>query len=101
MYIQEEDQKEEMDQPQDQVREEPLFLFNLNYKFILGVQLIVPLISAFEEQGYNVCFSPYHRHLDYVMETANEICEQKQEYLETLDYLKKRGSRTGRTKERS
>ena len=42
--IQEVVQKEEMDQLQDQTRGEPLFLFNLNYKFILGVQLVVPLI---------------------------------------------------------
>ena len=43
------------------------------------------MISAFEERGYNVCFSPYHRYFDYAMETANEICKQKVEYLETLD----------------
>ena len=46
-------------------------------------------ISAFEERGYNVCFSPYHRYFDYAMEAANEICNQKQEYLENLNDLKK------------
>ena len=43
-------------------------------------------VAAFEELGYNVSFSPYHKHTQLAIEYADDILNQKESYLEALIY---------------
>ena len=71
-----------------------LYLNNLDNKicfgnFTLQHLIIYPIgniVTAFEERGYNVSFSPCYEYIEQAKIDAEEIIDQRNNYLEILEF---------------